>query len=296
MKLAVLGAGAEVDYFVQNFYTEFNIVAYGAHELNITSARETIDFCREKGVPIINEIEELDEYEPDYVFILSYPPLIEDEWLRKYRFINMHMALLPSYRGFHGGTWAVVNGEKHHGYTIHEVDSGIDTGPIYYQGQVEADLSDNINTIRAKILEHFKANVGDVFRSILFNKLEPVPQDDSLAKYVCRRRPEDSRIDWGQTAWKVFNLIRALTPPYTSGAFTSYNGEKLFVTESLWLESPVYIATVGQVVAKLPGRGVLVKCQDRALLVSRVNYNGVDMDPNDLFKTVGARLGCRAHK
>jgi methionyl-tRNA formyltransferase len=290
MKLVVLGAGAEADFFVRTFFREFNIVAYGPHRLNVAAAQNTMSFCAENGIPLLRDLDDLEGYQPDYVFMASYPALIANTVLDRFRFINMHGALVPSYRGMHGGTWALVNGERYHGYTLHQVDSGIDSGPVYYQGRIEADLSDDINTIRAKILQHFKAHAGEAFRSILSGRLQPVPQDDALASYVCRRTPEDSRIDWGQTAWNVFNLIRALTPPYAAGAFTYYRGERLYLTKGLWLESPAYVATVGQVVARLPGRGVLVKCQDRPLLISRIIYRGEALDPNDLFKTVGARL------
>ena len=285
-----MGAGGETDFFVREFYREFNIVAYGAHQINIHAAANAIRFCRDHGIPFLSGLDELKGYQPDYIFMASYPTLITADLLNAYAFINMHGALVPSYRGFHGGTWAMINGDKYHGYTIHQVDTGIDSGPVYYQGIVEADLRDDINTIRAKLLEHFQQHAAEVFGRIFSGTLQPVPQDDSLAKYVCRRTHEDGLIDWQQTAWNVFNLVRALTPPYTAGAFTFYRGEKLYITKAIWSESPAYIATVGQVVAKLPDQGVLVKCRDRALLVQRLNYRGVNMDPNDLFKTVGARF------
>jgi len=46
--------------------------------------------------------------------------------------------------------------------------------------------------------------------------------DLSLGSYFGRRRPEDGRIDWSLPAQQVYNLHRAVAPPYP-GAFTEVN-------------------------------------------------------------------------
>ncbi|MFP3534067.1 formyltransferase, partial [Burkholderia sp. SIMBA_042] len=46
--------------------------------------------------------------------------------------------------------------------------------------------------------------------------------------YFSGRRPEDGRIDWRQPASAVYNLIRAVAPPYP-GAFTELAGHRLIV-------------------------------------------------------------------
>ncbi len=39
-------------------------------------------------------------------------------------------------------------------------------------------------------------------------------QDESQATYFGGRKPEDGRIDWTQSADRIYNLIRAVTHPY----------------------------------------------------------------------------------
>jgi len=58
-----------------------------------------------------------------------------------------------------------------------------------------------------------------------------VRQDESQATYFGGRRPEDGRIDWTQSAERIYNLIRAVTHPYP-GAFTEYNGLRLFIWQA----------------------------------------------------------------
>lgn len=63
------------------------------------------------------------------------------------KFVNMHVGITPKYRGVHGGYWALVNNDKENcGVTVHFVDTGIDTGNIIYQKQIDATDKDNFVT------------------------------------------------------------------------------------------------------------------------------------------------------
>ncbi len=62
-------------------------------------------------------------------------------------FINMHAGITPMYRGVHGGYWALV--EKNLdacGVTVHEVDTGVDTGRILGQARITPNGVDNFST------------------------------------------------------------------------------------------------------------------------------------------------------
>ena len=47
--------------------------------------------------------------------------------------INVHGSLLPKYRGRTPHVWAIINGERRAGITIHKIEEGCDTGPIIKQ-------------------------------------------------------------------------------------------------------------------------------------------------------------------
>src|ERR1019366_8373434 len=51
-----------------------------------------------------------------------------------------------------------------------------------------------------------------------------LPNDLSRGSYFGGRKPEDGRIDWSQPAQSVYNLHRAVAPPYP-GAFTELAGK-----------------------------------------------------------------------
>jgi len=62
-------------------------------------------------------------------------------------FINMHTGITPKYRGSHGGYWALVQGDREAcGVTVHAIDAGIDTGPIFEQCTVRLNGKDNFVT------------------------------------------------------------------------------------------------------------------------------------------------------
>lgn len=62
-------------------------------------------------------------------------------------FINTHVGITPRYRGVHGGYWALANGDAEHcGVTVHLVDSGVDTGGVFYQARIAVERDDGFNT------------------------------------------------------------------------------------------------------------------------------------------------------
>ncbi len=62
-------------------------------------------------------------------------------------FINMHAGITPLYRGVHGGYWALVERNVDAcGVTVHEVDTGVDTGRILGQTRITPNGADNFVT------------------------------------------------------------------------------------------------------------------------------------------------------
>jgi len=292
MKIIVLGAGSVLlDIIKQiNESLSFNLSAIGVDKTNWEAGKELYDFALKNNISFIKHYSEIEQYDFDYVLMLSYPSLISNEYLNKYNFLNIHYAPLPRYRGFHGFIWSIINGEPRTGYTLHKVAGGIDDGPIYYQFLTDVSNSDDVISILNRIETNIKQKLLNVLLEIYNRERLSIKQDETKAIYVCKRKPEDGLINWEWPKVRVFNFIRALTPPYTPGAFTFYKGEKLIIKSSELWESPDYFSVEGQIVARIPDKGVLVKCGDGALLIKEVIYKGKLMNALDLFKSVGAKL------
>lgn len=69
------------------------------------------------------------------------------------RMLNIHPALLPSYRGLHTHERALADGVKIHGATVHFVVPEMDSGPIVMQGAVAVRDDDTPETLAARVLE-----------------------------------------------------------------------------------------------------------------------------------------------
>ncbi len=62
-------------------------------------------------------------------------------------FVNMHMGITPTFRGVHGGYWALAeNRPELCGVTIHLVDPGIDTGGVLAQATISPGAADSYST------------------------------------------------------------------------------------------------------------------------------------------------------
>ena len=69
------------------------------------------------------------------------------------RMLNIHPALLPSYRGLHTHERALGDGVKVHGCTVHFVVPEMDAGPIIEQACVRVEDSDDADTLAARVLK-----------------------------------------------------------------------------------------------------------------------------------------------
>lgn len=284
INIVLLGSGEIFLNICDLLYKDsnFNIKGIGT---NPSRDENIIDFLEKKNIANINKLEDLDEIEFDFIYMLSYAPLIPNEYLDKYLFINTHYAPLPKYRGFHGFVWSIINCEKETGFTIHRAEDGIDNGAIYYQYKKKIEDDDDVNTL----MYHFNNQLISYIKNILVEiskGKEPFPQNENEAIYVARRRQDDNLINWNQPAINIHNFVRALTPPYTEGAFTYCNGQKVNIIKTKLLDLPYYIERVGKVVNK-DNNGIWVKTKDSIIIVEEIKINNIIYKNKDIYFKIG---------
>jgi len=257
----------------------------------LTNNKDIHRYLTAKNINCVDGLEKINFRLKPVVVMFSFGKLISKELLQKTAFYNVHNSLLPKYRGLHAFTWAIINGEKEVGYTLHKVTEGIDNGPIASQLKISISPSDDINAVFTKankmVLPWFEKEIIKLSKLGLA-KLKP--QDESEATFVCKRKPEDGLIDWSKSARELVNFTRALTPPYTPGAFCVHKSQKVIIPRAENYPTPNYKGIEGQIVARVPNKGVLIKCGDGVVLVRDVISNDKKINSLELFKTVGARL------
>ena len=83
-------------------------------------------------------------------FMRLLTPWFVERWTG--RMLNIHPALLPSYKGLHTHERALADGVKIHGCTVHFVAPEMDAGPIIAQAAVAVRDDDTPDTLGARVL------------------------------------------------------------------------------------------------------------------------------------------------
>ena len=133
--------------------------------------------------------------------------------------LNMHGSLLPKYRGRVPINWAVLHGETETGATLHVMAEKPDAGDIVAQQAVPIGPDDTAGDVFALVTTAAANTLKGVLPQLLKGDVPRRPNNLAEGSYFGGRKPEDGRIHWEQTAAQVYNLIRAVAPPYP-GAFT----------------------------------------------------------------------------
>jgi methionyl-tRNA formyltransferase len=200
--------------------------------------RRVADTAAELGLPVLladdpNEPTLAAAFEriaPDLVFSFYYRAMIPSPLLAQAHSgaYNMHGSLLPKYRGRAPTNWAILHGETQTGATLHEMVAKPDAGAIVDQSSVPILPDDTGREVFDKVTVAAEKVLWRSLPAILAGRPPRRPNDIAHGSYFGARRPEDGRIDWARPAAEVYNLIRAVAPPYP-GAFVEIGGRRLVV-------------------------------------------------------------------
>lgn len=97
----------------------------------------------------------LDEAGIDLVCLAGLMRVLSPRFTERYqgRLLNIHPSLLPAFRGLHAQRQALQAGVAEAGCTVHQVDAGVDTGPVIVQRRVPVLPGDTEESLSARILE-----------------------------------------------------------------------------------------------------------------------------------------------
>jgi len=120
-------------------------IAVAAVDHKIYAGREEF----ERAVHMI-----LETYAIDLICLAGFMRLLTPWFINEWRgrLINIHPALLPSYRGLNTHERALADGVKIHGCTVHFVVPEMDEGPIIAQAAITVLDTDTVETLGARVL------------------------------------------------------------------------------------------------------------------------------------------------
>ena len=216
-------------------------------------------------------VQKIAEAQADLMIVAAYGLLLPQAVLDlpKRGCVNVHASLLPRWRGAAPVQAAILEGDRETGISLMQMEAGLDTGPVLASAAIEIGADESAGELQDRLAilggELLVAKIAEIIEG----KLEPIPQDDSLATYAGKIRKENAAIDWGSPAEEIARTVRAYNP--APGARFALDGE----TVKCWKAEPLeeVAGPAGTVVAA--GKdGVIVTCGEGALRLIEVQRPG----------------------
>ena len=216
-------------------------------------------------------VERIRKMKPDFIFSFYYRNLLGKELLAipKKGAINLHGSLLPKYRGRCPINWAVLNGEKEAGVTLHFMTEKPDAGDILAQEKFPIGPDDTALDVHQKAAKAAAVLLKKALPKLKKGTLKGIPQDNEKSTYYGGRKPADGVIDFNKSAAEIRNLVRAVTRPYP-GAF-AFLGEKKYL---FWQVSEVKAAKKAAPGTILSTSPLTVACGKGAIRVDFAQAEG----------------------
>jgi methionyl-tRNA formyltransferase len=202
--------------------------------------KETLWFARvadtaaEYGLPVITPrdandpeiVARIAACAPDFLMSFYYRQMLHAPLLALPRraALNLHGSLLPKYRGRAPVNWAVLNGERETGASLHHMAVKPDAGDLVAQTAVPILPDDTAREVFDKVTVAAEITLDRVLPQLLAGNAPRAKLDLAAGSYYGGRKPEDGRIDWQSSAKSIHDLVRAVAPPYP-GAFTTLAGK-----------------------------------------------------------------------
>lgn len=121
----------------------------------------------------------LNSSEVDIILSIFCNAKIPDFILKKARItsINMHLGILPKYRGLMPTFYSMINNEKYMGYSIHYMNDKFDSGDILKSDKIEINYKKNYYTNLINLVKFSSLDLSMILKTDL-NKIKNIKKND----------------------------------------------------------------------------------------------------------------------
>lgn len=163
---------------------------------------------------------------PDFLLTFAYGYLIPESWLSlpSVAPLNVHVSLLPKYRGASPVQAALLNGDSKSGYSLMKMVKAMDAGPVAFQealaiplDMTAGELHDALGLLAAE----------KVPNQLIELKEKPhfEEQNEAEATHCGKISREDGYLDFQESSTQIYRKYQAYTP--WPGLWTQYEGKRL---------------------------------------------------------------------
>jgi methionyl-tRNA formyltransferase len=156
--------------------------------------------------------EHLKQINPDIIIVIAYGMIIPKEILSIPRLgcINIHVSLLPRYRGAAPIQRAIECGDTKTGITIMKMDEGLDTGDILIQREIAINSVDTTKTLHDKLAILGSELIVEYLNN--HNEYQPIKQSDIEISYADKIAKNEAKINWQDDNITLDRKVRAFNP------------------------------------------------------------------------------------
>ncbi len=213
---ALLGAS---DHQIVAVYTQPDRPAGRGRKLQASPVKQLaqqygIDVLQPQSLRSPEEQSQLIQYDADLMVVVAYGLILPSEVLAIPRLgcWNVHVSLLPRWRGAAPIQRAIEAGDRQTGVTIMQMDTGLDTGDILLQSAIGIDQYETSGQLHDRLADLGAKALLETLVLAVRGQLASTQQDDVLATYAKKLSKAEAQIDWHQSAQQIERKIRAFSP------------------------------------------------------------------------------------
>ena len=189
----------------------------------------------EYAVPVFEHPDAMPE--ADFIYSVQYHLILNAEHIAKARVeaVNLHMAPLPEYRGCNQFSFAILDGKKEFGTTIHRIDTRIDHGDILFEQRFPIPehcwVETLYNLTESASIELFQSSLANLVQG----NYTAIPQTELEAErgtslHYRKEINTIKEIDLNWDAEKIARHIRATSMKGFEPPYALLSGEKVYFT------------------------------------------------------------------
>lgn len=155
----------------------------------------------------------------DLGVVVAFGRLIGSDVLEALPMVNLHLSLLPRWRGAAPVERALLAGDAETGVCLMALEAGLDTGPVHECVSTPIDDEETADELRARLVE---LGTEMLVRNLVEGLGTAQPQE-GRSTYAAKIDPGELEVDWGRPAPEVHRLVRL------GAAWTTFRGRRLKV-------------------------------------------------------------------
>lgn len=225
----------------------------------------------------------LKELNPDIIVVVAFGQILPKSILDipKFGCINVHVSLLPKYRGAAPINWVIINGEEKTGVSTMFMDEGLDTGDVILQSEFALDDEITAGELHDKMTVEGAKVLCETLDLIKEGKAPRTPQNHDEFSYAPIMDKNLGHVDFSKSAKEVHNLVRGVNP--WPSAYTNYMDKKMKVWKTKVLDEKS--SKEPGTILKVDQDGIKVATKDNVILISEIQMpNKKRMEVKEFIK------------